>query len=150
METAKLLARAETAILYTRLFLQHAKEGKSKPASVDVVAGIQTGAGILGIRSTYMPGVKRVEPFQAVSRSCAPILKDLQKLKKITKADAEKIIPRLDRVVNKLEELWKDVQNGVCGDPAFERKLEKQEKDRQAKFDNLAKKSMAAYRKGKK
>ncbi len=150
METTKLLARAETAIMYTRLFLRHATEGTSTPASIDVIAGIQTAAGILGVRSSYMPGVQRDEPFHAVSRSCAPIVKELQKLKTITKVDADLLIPKLDRVIKKVEDLWAGVQAGACGDPAWERKQQKAEKARQAKINKMAKKSLAAYRKGKK
>lgn len=122
MRSTQLLARAETALLYSRLFLVRVEEGKSKASPSDIHAGISTASGLLDLKSSYLPSVVRTEKMVAIGRSLKPIAKELLKMKSISKGEAGKLKVRVDRLVNKVEALW----------PLLERECDLEKKSRRA------------------
>lgn len=115
-DATKRLARAETAMLYTRFFLDRIEKGESKASVTDVRAGISSAVGILGGGLPFSISEKDalIDNFKALSKSAKPISSDLGKLKSISRADAAKFRSKMDRLIKKTTSLWSEVQNKTC------------------------------------
>lgn len=113
MRAAKAVARAETAMLCSRLLLERIEKGASKASPQDVRAGIITAAGILS-QGIVAPGDPLENSFLKVSRSIKPLGNELAKLEKLSTEQAAKFRGRVDRLIKKVGAFWPELEKSVC------------------------------------